>query len=141
MIDAISGQLIGKAVSVNRDVVESSRKTGYNLKQLESFAEGDPEVLRLILESFISTGKQNAVLLKQYLQEENYNAISELSHKMLPLFRQLEAYDITELLTQLEQKDFARMYSIKYYSQGKSVLEMIDTLLSTIQNEENIHVN
>jgi len=141
LIDAISGQLIGKAVSVNRDVVESSRKTGYNLKQLESFAEGDPEVLRLILESFISTGKQNAVLLKQYLQEENYNAISELSHKMLPLFRQLEANDIAEILTQLEQKDFARMYSIKYYSQGKSVLKMIDTLLSTIQNEENIHVN
>lgn len=141
LIDAISQQLGGRIVSVNHDVAENSRKMAYSLKQLNAFAEGDPEVLRQILESFISTGKQNAVLLKQYLQEENYNAISELSHKMLPLFRQLEAYDIAELLTQLEQKDFARMYSIKYYSQGKSVLKMIDTLLSTIQNEENIHVN
>jgi signal transduction histidine kinase/FixJ family two-component response regulator len=138
LIDVISGQLEETAVSINYVVKENSGKTGYNLKQLDAFAEGDPEVLRQILESFISTGKQNAVLFRQYIFEENYNGLSELSHKMLPLFRQLEAYDIAELLSQLEQKDFARLYSIKYFSQGKSVLERIDRLLDTIQNEENI---
>jgi len=141
LIGVILGQIKRNTVDNAQGILKSISSNGYNLKQLAAFAEGDPEFLRQILVSFISTGKQNVKLFRQYLQDENDNAISDLSHKMLPMFRQLEAYDIAELLSRLEQRDFYTKNSIHYYSQGKLVLERIETLLFTLENEENIRTD
>lgn len=141
LMDVISGQQKGITVGDNLEPSGTPQQNGYNLKQFAAFAAGDPESLRQILVSFIISGKQNATLFRQYLQEENDNGVSDLSHKMLTLFRQLEAHDIVELLAQLERKDFARIDNKQYYSLGKLVLEKIDVLLRTIQKEENIHDN
>ena len=141
LINVISGQLKRITVSDNQKAVGSSHPNGYSLKQFAAFAEGDQESLRQILVSFINTGKQNAMLFRQYLEEENDNDLSELSHKMLSLFRQLEAYDIVELLSQLEHKDFARMYNKQDYLRGKLAIEKIEALLHSIQKEENIRVD
>ena len=141
LIDAISGQLTKIAVIDHQVNLENTHSNGYTLKQVAAFAEGDPEFLRQILVSFISTGKQNVTLFRQYLDDENYNAVSELSHKMLPMFRQLEAYDVAELLFQMEEKDFARKNSIQYHIQGRLALERIETLLFTLQNEESIRAD
>jgi len=140
LIDVISGQQKRNNLSAVSETRVNNSSKGYNLKQFAAFAEGDPECLRQILESFINTGKQNAILLSQYLQDKNDPALSELSHKMLPLFRQLEADDIVELLARLERKDFPRIFNHDDFLNGKSVLEKIEALLLTIQKEENISV-
>ncbi|HZL09705.1 MAG TPA: ATP-binding protein [Prolixibacteraceae bacterium] len=144
LIDAISGQQQQKIVPVpveSQIASEINQKNGYNLSQFAAFAAGDPESFTQILVSFITTGKQNASLFRKYIQEKNENGISELSHKMLTLFRQLEAHEIVELLSQLERKGFTRIDNNHYFSLGKSALEKIEVLLQTIQKEENIHSN
>lgn len=116
----------------------SGYQIGYNLDRLAAFAFGDPESLRQILESFIRSCKQNAKLFRKHLQERNNEAISELSHKMLTLFRQLEALAIVDILVLLEQKDLAVAGNRNYFSLGKAALEMIEALLQTIQEDEQI---
>jgi|GEM_PF-2760331 len=134
LIDEISGQ----AVSVTRDATGNLPQKGYSLKQFAAFAAGDPESLRQILDSFIRSGKQNVKLFRKYLQERNNEAVSELSHKMLTLFRQMEAFAIVDILVLLEQKDFAVTGSRNYFSLGKAALEMIEALLQTIQEDEKV---
>ena len=141
LINAVLLQMNGIMASDDLEVQGNSSINGYSLKQFDAFAEGDPEVLRQILVSFISTGMQNEVLFRQYLQEENPIALSELAHKMLPLYRQLEAHDIVELLSQMEKKDIAGLNAIQFYSQCKTALERIEVLLRTIQKVENIRVD
>ena len=141
LINAISGHIKSKSVIDQTDRPLYSRRNGYNLKQIAAFAEGDPESLLQILVSFIKTGKQNALLFRQYLKDEDDHALSELSHKMLSLFRQLEANDIVEFLSQLERIDFARLHSKEYYLCGNLAIEKIDALLNTIQKEENISID
>jgi len=141
LINAISGHIKSETVIDQTDSLHFSYHNGYNLKQFAAFAEGDPEGLLQILVSFIKTGKQNALLFRQYLNDKNDHALSELSHKMLSLFRQLEANEIVELLSQLEHIDFARLHSKEFYSCGKLAIEKIDILLNTIQKEENISID
>jgi hypothetical protein len=112
----------------------------YSLKQFAAFANGDPESIREILISFIRSSKQNVKLFRQYIEEENVIMISELSHKMLPLFRQLEAKEIVDLLLQLEQKDNYILGHGQFFSIAKSSLDMIETLLETIQKKERISI-
>jgi signal transduction histidine kinase/CheY-like chemotaxis protein len=141
LIDAISGKLKSIKMEDNNEALGNNCNKGYNLKQIAAFAEGDLESLSQILISFIKTGKQNAKHFRQYLEDENDIAISELSHKMLSLFRQLEVKDIVDLLSQLEHKDFAREHNKQFYLVGKLAIEMIDAILGKIQKDENISID
>ncbi len=138
LLAAISGLQIEIPVTEKLNSIPIYSKNGYNLEQFAAFAAGDAESFNQILVSFVTTGKQNASLFSQYIQEENSKGISELSHKMLTLFRQLEAKDIVDLLVQLEQKDLASLDNTHFYFVGRSALEKIEKLLQTIQQEENI---
>jgi len=141
LIQAIAGQLKTVTVIDQKESSEYSHHNGYNLTQFAAFAEGDPESLMQILVSFIKTGKQNALLFRQYLHDESDLELSELSHKMLSLFRQLEANDLVVLLSQLEHKDFASLHHKEFYSCGKTAIDKIDALLQTIQKEENVYID
>lgn len=141
LINAISGHIKSETVIDQTDSQQYSWHNGYNLNQIAAFAEGDQESLMQILVSFIKTGKQNAILFRQYLQDRNDRSLSELSHKMLSLFRQLEANDLVVLLSQLEHYDFAAVNNKEFYICGNRAIEKIDALLTTIQKEENIFID
>ena len=141
LLDVISGQKKAITVADKQKVMANPDTNGYNLKQLTAFAAGDPESLRQILTSLVHSGKENTALFRQYIQDENKEALSALAHKMLTLFRQMEATDIVELLSRLEQKDSNWQDSQKYYICGILALEKIETLLHTIETEENMLVS
>lgn len=140
LIDVISGQQQGITVIDNQKTSLNARQNGYNLEQFAAFASGDPESLRQILVSLIHSGMANTALFRQYLQDENLDALSALSHKMLTLFRQMEATDIVELLSRLEQKD-ELTDNKQYFLLGRLALEKIETILHTIQIDENISID
>lgn len=130
-----------ESLIIRTDKLAASAKSvtkEYNLDQFLAFAGGDQESLRQILVSFISSGIKNLQLFKQYIEEENIGAIAELSHKMLPLFRQIEVNDIVVLLTQLERNDFQPLSKETYCSIGKSAVEKIEALLQIIEKEEKL---
>ena len=108
----------------------------YRLDRLIAFSGGDSESFKQVMNSLIRSCKQNVRLFAESLHEKDDEGISELSHKMLTLFRHLEAFEIVEPLALLAQKKSAFMDSQYYYSLGKSVLEMIESLIQTIQKNE-----
>ncbi len=140
LINIISGQKLAAPEVGKTDSIEKEQKNGYNLDQFAAFAAGDPDSLKQILVSFVKSGQQNTLLFRQAIQEENLYAVSELSHKMLTLFRQLKATDIVELLAELERKDFDKVDQQYYLYLGKSALKKIENILKNIQEEENIEV-
>ncbi|MGE5394278.1 MAG: hybrid sensor histidine kinase/response regulator [Candidatus Saccharibacteria bacterium] len=139
LIDVVSGEHIGVAENERREVLATPGINGYNLEQLEAFAAGDPESFREILSSLIHTGKENIALFRQFIEREDKDAISALSHKMLTLFRQMEATDIVELLSRLEHVSSAQD-NPQYFLWGKLALEKIEALLQTIEKEEHMSV-
>lgn len=140
LIDVISGQRKVIIATDNLNRTAGMSKNGYNLSQFAAFTGNDPENLRQILISFIDSGKQDVRLFRQYLRRKNDKALSELVHKMLPLYRQLEAFDIAELLSQLEMGASPGHDKNSYYSLGKAALEKMEALLDTIRKEENINI-
>lgn len=119
----------------NRKIQPKETRKRYNLDQFKAFAAGDPETLRQILFSFIASGKRNAEHFRKSVDEKNISEISELSHKMVTLFRQLEAQDIVEILVQLEDMEDLRSDQQRYFLLSKLVLEKIATLLQVMENE------
>lgn len=108
----------------------------YRLDRLIAFSGGDSESFKQVMNSLIRSCKQNVRLFAECLHEKDDEAISDLSHKMLTLFRYLEASEIVKHLVILAQRksDFAG--SAYYYALGNSVLEMIESLIQTIQKNE-----
>jgi signal transduction histidine kinase/FixJ family two-component response regulator len=137
LISLVLGQTLTPEVE-KVTVSEIAEKNGYNLEQFAAFAAGDPESLKQILISFLNSGQQNLMLFGQAIQEENKYAISELSHKMLTLFRQLQANNVVEILAQLETKDFEHIDHSYYLQLAQSAFRKIEKILQTIRTEENI---
>lgn len=115
---------------------KNTKYISYSLDRLVAFSGGDSESFKQVMKSLIRSCKQNVKLFKACLHEKDDEGISELSHKMLTPFRHLEAFEIVEPLVLLAQKKSAFMGSQYYYSLGKSVLEMIESLIETIQKNE-----
>ena len=127
-----------KAESTNSRSEKQKSVQLYNLDQFRAYAGGDPENFHQIIVLFINSGLKNVAFFRQSLHEKNTTAISELAHKMLPLFRMLQTNNIVELLNQLEQKDPENINHEVYFSMGKSALGKIEEVLQIIQEEENI---
>ncbi len=77
-------------------------KKEYTLKNILLFTDNDKQATSEIIRSFITESENHLRLLKQYDKEKQQENISRLAHKMLPIFRQLEANQITPLLEKLE---------------------------------------
>jgi len=137
LIDVVLGQHIGGRKTDSRQALTISNSNGYNLDQLAAFAAGDPDSFKEILCSLIHTGKENIALLRQYIEQEDKDNLAALSHKMLTLFRQMEATDIVELLSRLEHVNMNSDNS-QYFLWGKLALEKIEVLMQTIEKEEHI---
>ncbi len=82
-----------------------SETPGYTLKNIEQFTDDDPDSLKKIIDSFVKTTTEHIQLLNEYCRNKQWDAISRLAHKMLPLFRQLEAKDMILPLEKMEQAD------------------------------------
>lgn len=95
------------AIPEETDAPEENTAQGYTLKNIILFTDNDPEATHKIVESFIHDTHQNIDLFKSYLETDNHVAIFQLAHKMLPMFRQLEASDIVERLQKLERSEIA----------------------------------
>lgn len=115
----------------NLNVVSNKKNTtSYSLKTVRAFAQDDEQSLRLILQSFMSSSLENLQRLKQYLKEGNNSELAELAHKMLAMFRQLEAHEIVQLLKQLEEKNTPLE---QLQARAQQVIPLIEQLLQEIK--------
>ncbi len=79
--------------------------SGYNLHIYHRYSAGDIDALRLMLETFLKNTEENMLLMEQYGELENWLGLKELSHKMFPSFKQLEAEKAAKLLRRMELEE------------------------------------
>lgn len=81
---------------------EISSKT-YSLETLKEFLGNDTKSVKEFIESFIESTKQNLNALGNAVQKKNIAEVNAISHRMAPMFRQIQAHEIGEVLKRLEQ--------------------------------------
>ena len=103
--------------------------TRYNFAALTEFSGNDHEASNTIMESFITETRQNALQLQKCMEENNINGASAIAHKMLPLFRLINATQLVTLLQTIEQTQ-TNTYSEQLKQASQSSLTLIETILA-----------
>lgn len=108
----------------------------YTLKNIRQFTDNDPQALKTIIQSFIRETTEHINKLEKHQAAEQWEEISKLAHKMLPLFRQLEIKNIIENLECLEHPDKAGIDQNKINQLTTLVIKQITTLTEDIKKNE-----
>ncbi|MDR2409474.1 MAG: response regulator [Bacteroidales bacterium] len=94
----------------------SAKDQNYNLTSLLEMFDEDKEVINKILTTFIQATVANIEHLKKTLEEKDIMTAQYLCHKMLPMFTQLGASMVTEILNKM---DASRGKTVEEYPQWK----------------------
>lgn len=106
--------LISKILNINFDLITidreetkestNSEETSYNTRSLIQFIGDDINALRNLLVIFIDSTKENLMDMNYAKEEFDIEQISNIAHKMLPMFKQLEIKAVIHNLEELEDK-------------------------------------
>ncbi|WP_348799169.1 ATP-binding response regulator [Flavobacterium adhaerens] len=77
----------------------------YSLEPLNQFLGDDNETLQEVLKQFIESTNENLVILENAVQENNISEINAIAHRIAPMFRQIEAYEIDKILKTFENSN------------------------------------
>nr|WP_294783697.1 hybrid sensor histidine kinase/response regulator [uncultured Flavobacterium sp.] len=90
------------------DAVENTDESSseiYSLETLKDFLGQDDSALKEVLHSFVESTMDNLNLLKTAVNENNHDEIKSISHRIAPMFRQIQAKEIGIILKNLEKED------------------------------------
>lgn len=76
----------------------------YSLEKLKAFLPEDEVALQEVLNSLVKNTHQNLLNFRQFINEKNAENIRELAHRMYPMFQQIEATAIANLLNKLSNE-------------------------------------
>lgn len=88
----------------------------YSLETLKDFLGQDDSALKEVLKSFVETTVENLEMLKTAVIENNHDEIKSISHRIAPMFRQIQAKEIGEILKKLEKEDLNTLDIESIYS-------------------------
>lgn len=124
-------------IEIHTDInTEVSTTQSYNTNTLKQFIGTDADAMKNILVIFIESTNENLLDLKYAAEELDTTTLSNVAHKMLPMFRQLEIGTAIALLEPLED------YTITFETATDSLAyiakleEEINLVLTTIKNIE-----
>lgn len=92
------------AAEINKDPQMPAEQM-YSLQTLKQFLGNDNEGLSVFLNQFIESSKRNMVYLKKAIDEKNTSEMNTIAHRIAPMFRQIEAREIGEILKSLEENN------------------------------------
>lgn len=95
---------------------------------LTAFSGDDPEAARTIVRTFIEETAKNASWMKQALEHKDVDKISDMAHKILPLFTIINASDSLLALKWLETRRGSD-FSDEVEQMTTNVLERIDKVI------------
>lgn len=92
--------ILTKNTNEPTDVNES---VGYNVQELYTLLDNDKDAVKKIIESFIENAMIDMYSMYDHYKDNNRQKISELAHKMLPMYRQLRIEELIGVLENLER--------------------------------------
>ncbi len=103
LLNKLTGQAaVQSCIEPSPQETDTSPDKGYTLKNIRLFTGNDAEAMSRIIASFCAETEKHIHALTSLVAEGKWEEISRLAHKMLPMFRQLEAQTETGILEKLE---------------------------------------
>jgi signal transduction histidine kinase/DNA-binding response OmpR family regulator len=130
-VSAVLAKENAETTATNHNGIEYE-KSIYSIEGIKAFTGGEPETTREILISFTNSTVQNIEEFRRNLQQNNYDEISNLAHKMLPMFRQLEATEVIGPLKILERYPFPENEPDRINAISNLVLIKIENLMENL---------
>lgn len=109
------------------DTIPESHSPLFRIAQISAFLDS-PNAVREVLEVFMENTQKNLELLFSAIGDVDFSRIRSISHKMLPMFRQLEAQEAIDILERLEH--------LPDETHGKKVFETLSDLKTSIDQLE-----
>jgi len=75
----------------------------YSLDTLRDFLGFDEDALKEVIRSFIESSIENLELLEQAITDKNIEEIKSIAHRIAPMFKQIQANEIGEILKKIEK--------------------------------------
>lgn len=107
----------------------------YNLDKIREFIGASTDAMNNILVIFIESTQENLLDLKYAAEDLDIESLSNIAHKMIPMFKQLEILKIVPLLEHLEDHSITfqnKNEAIKYVNNieilTKGVISMIKNI-------------
>lgn len=113
----------------------------YDLDDLLEFAQGDLSSLHMIINTFCDSSIDNANELSECLDQKNYEQIPRIAHRMLPMFRQIKATGIVEILETLESASSNRLYKKTIHTMTQDVVTQIRQLILNIRRDQEVQTS
>ena len=113
------------------NILNSIKSNGYSLEEVLQFAGDDKEALNTILKVFVDASRTNLKEISLARQKSDHKTISNIAHRMLPMYKQLQAENIILQLQHLENEEE------KYFSENNinTLIAEIETLLAKLDQE------
>ncbi|MFA6912706.1 MAG: hypothetical protein WCQ61_06255, partial [Proteiniphilum sp.] len=99
---------------------------------LIDFVKEDKQVSREILQSFVKETTANIEQLKEMFATKEEASLSDVAHKMLPLFRMMGDDVLVDLLCLLEEG---------YRLRGKQETTLLDKLMESVKEAEGLLID
>lgn len=78
--------------------------SAYSLAKLKAFLPDDEVALQEVLNAFVKNTHESLLTLRKGVNEKNLVKIKEISHRMYPMFQQIEASEIAHLLHKMSNE-------------------------------------
>lgn len=102
----------------------------FSLESLKLFLNEDKEAIKTVIESLIHSTDSNLFMLENTIQAFDQEKTKQIAHKMAPMFKQIEATEIAEILTKLELENHTKTELVIHFTNLKS---KIRTLFATLE--------
>jgi signal transduction histidine kinase/FixJ family two-component response regulator len=117
------------AIEINKTEEITAEKL-YSLKTLKQFLGNDNEALDVILKQFIQSSKDNLVYLENAVDKKDVPQINAIAHRIAPMFRQIEAHAVGEILKELEKNDLKNSDLAVLFDSLKTKIDLLFTALN-----------
>ena len=116
---------------INKEEEANTSKL-YSLETLKDFLGNDEQELKEVLKSFIQNSSENLAALEVSVHERNTTEVNSIAHRIAPMFKQIQAHEIGEILKVLENKNLENSDLESIFKDLKS---KTDLLFTAIQEE------
>lgn len=118
-----------KATALKFEKTPEKSGKQYDLSSLKQFIGEDKEALKNIIALFVESTQTNSEELQKNIK--NLDKLSKTAHRMLPMFRQIESFELAFLLEKLEYKKVPKKETEKYIS---DLIEKINILIFELKS-------
>ncbi len=106
---------------------EKNENTETNLDSIKEFLSNDENALNHFIENLKKTTSSNLLSLKNAIEDESLNEIQRISHRINPIFKQIQASEISNIIADFEQNPETVTLN-KYEELAEKIKNMFDQI-------------